>query len=217
VLPYAAFSLFHAMRRSRKSRAGSGGSPVSLQNFIILLLVLLLIINFFDFYLDHFGGNKVPKATKQDMASVPPQKQAIPESKVAAESLKTVTGSLVPAIKKPAPVPLLTADMPPPGEIQIQVLNGCGTPGIAGKVRSALRSQGFDILSFGNANSQNYEKTVIWARSALPFSEQAARRLAHMLGISADQISIQENLGMGDIDVTLILGFDYQTLNLTGR
>jgi len=205
------------MRRSRKSRAGGSGSPVNLQNLMVLLLVLLLIVNFFDFYLDHFGGTKSPKTTKQEMASAPPEKPVITERKAASDSLKTVTGSLVPAVNKPAPAPLLTADMPPPREIQIQVLNGCGTPGIAGKVRSALRSQGFDILSFGNANSQAYEKTVIWARSALPFSELAARRLAHVLGLSADQISIQENPGMGDIDVTLILGSDYQTLNLTGR
>ena len=184
---------------------------------MVLLLVILLIINFFDFYLDHFGGQKSPKTTKQEMTSNAPEKPKATERKAASDSLKTVTGSLVPAIKKPAPVPLLTADLPPPGEIQVQVLNGCGTPGIAGKVRSALRSQGYDILSFGNANSQNYEKTVIWARSALPFSELAARRLAHGLGLSADQISIQENLGMGDIDVTLILGSDFQTLNLTGR
>ena len=204
------------MRRSRKSRTG-GASPVNLQNLTILLLVLLLIVNFFDFYLDHVGDKRNPKTTTQGMASTPHEKPTITERNATSDSLKTVTGSLVPAVNRPAPVPLLTADMPSPGEIQIQVLNGCGTPGIAGKVRSALRSQGYDILSFGNANSQNYEKSVIWARSALPFSELAARRLAHALGLSADQISIHENPGMGDIDVTLILGSDYQMLNLSGR
>ncbi|HEX7342681.1 MAG TPA: LytR C-terminal domain-containing protein, partial [bacterium] len=146
-----------------------------------------------------------------------PEKPTATGKKATADSLKTVTGSMVAALNKPAPAPLLTADMPPPSEIQIQVLNGCGTPGVAGKVRGVLRQRGFDVLSFGNANSQSYEGTVIWARSELPFSELAARRLANSLGISADQVSIHENLGMGDIDVTLILGSDYQKLNLTAR
>jgi hypothetical protein len=206
------------MKKARKTGSRSGGSPANLQNLIVLLLVLLLVVNFFHLYLDHFGEKQVPQIKKQEMASsATPQQTSSKGSQAPTDSAKTTKGSMVPALSQPAPVPLLTADMPKPSEVQVQVLNGCGTPGVAGKIRGVLRQRGFDVLSFGNAGSQNYDKTQVVARSQLPFSELAARRLAHSLGISADQISVQENLGLGDIDVTLILGTDHQKLKVAAE
>jgi len=46
-------------------------------------------------------------------------------------------------------------------EITLQVLNGCGIPGLARDVRNALIEKGFDVLSFDNAEKFLYEKTVI--------------------------------------------------------
>ncbi len=46
-------------------------------------------------------------------------------------------------------------------DITLQVLNGCGKPGLAREVRNALIEKGFDVLSFDNAEKFLYEKTVI--------------------------------------------------------
>jgi len=205
------------MRKPHKSRPRSGGgsSPVSLQNLIVLLLVILIIINFYHLYLDHLTGKNKSAALQQRIAAAQPEKPATASEKPFRDTLKVSPGSMVaPSVQKPAPAPLLTADLPAPGEVQIQVLNGCGIPGVASRVRSVLRERGFDVLSFGNAQKQDYARTVVIARSELPFSERAARRVANSLGISADQVSVQTDLGLGDVDVTLILGSDYQKLNL---
>lgn len=45
--------------------------------------------------------------------------------------------------------------------LQVEVLNGSGTPGLAGKVASLLRSDGYGITSTGNADTFDYTDTVI--------------------------------------------------------
>jgi len=45
--------------------------------------------------------------------------------------------------------------------------------------------------------------------------ELAARRVANALGITVDQIKIQEDPHLVDTDVTLILGADHTRLNLS--
>jgi len=78
----------------------------------------------------------------------------------------------------------------------------------------SLRKRGFDVLTFGNAQAQDYSQTVVIARSALPQGELAARRVANALGVTVDQIQIKEDPNLVDTDVTLILGADHTKLNL---
>ena len=47
----------------------------------------------------------------------------------------------------------------------IEVLNSCGEPGAAAKVRTFLRENGFDVVSFGNDLLQNYDETIIVLRN----------------------------------------------------
>ena len=47
----------------------------------------------------------------------------------------------------------------------IEVLNSCGEPGAAAKMRSFLRSNGFDVVSFGNDRLQNYDETIVVLRN----------------------------------------------------
>lgn len=47
----------------------------------------------------------------------------------------------------------------------IEVLNSCGEPGAAAKMRTFLRQNGFDVVSFGNDMLQNYEETILVLRN----------------------------------------------------
>ena len=48
---------------------------------------------------------------------------------------------------------------------RIEVLNGCGMPGAAGKVADFLREKSFDVKNIGNAKSWNYPFTIIVSRT----------------------------------------------------
>jgi hypothetical protein len=43
----------------------------------------------------------------------------------------------------------------------IKVLNGSGTPGVAARTVNRLKNEGFKITGFGNADSFNYQETLI--------------------------------------------------------
>ena len=47
----------------------------------------------------------------------------------------------------------------------IEVLNSCGEVGAAAKMRTYLRENGFDVVSFGNDRLRNYDETVIVLRN----------------------------------------------------
>jgi LCP family protein required for cell wall assembly len=48
-----------------------------------------------------------------------------------------------------------------PGQVNVAVFNGSGTPGLAGKTGTALQSAGFVVASTGNADKNDYTKTEI--------------------------------------------------------
>ncbi|MGF1671109.1 MAG: LytR C-terminal domain-containing protein [Balneolaceae bacterium] len=94
--------------------------------------------------------------------------------------------------------------------IQIEVLNGCGIPGLATKYTSSLRRFGFDVVETGNFDNFDLENTLIISRTG---NLENARRVARALGVSEDQI-ITERSPDFYLDVTIVLGSDYTTLNL---
>lgn len=94
--------------------------------------------------------------------------------------------------------------------IQLEVLNGCGVPGLATAFTGTLRSYGFDVVETGNFDHFNVENTYVIARTG---KIDNARRLASAIGIS-DEFIIRETSGDFYLDVTLVLGSDYETLNL---
>ena len=48
---------------------------------------------------------------------------------------------------------------------RIEVLNGCGIPGAAGKVADFLREKQFDVKNIENALSWNYPHTIVASRT----------------------------------------------------
>lgn len=74
---------------------------------------------------------------------------------------------------KPTPTPTATAAPTPTPvlettkkeELSIQVLNGSGTPGEAGKMKTFLEKKGYTVKDTGNADNYDYEATEIQIKS----------------------------------------------------
>jgi hypothetical protein len=94
--------------------------------------------------------------------------------------------------------------------IQIEVLNGCGVPGIATRFTNALRNNGFDVVDSGNFESFDVRETIVIDRSG---NLDHARRIARALGISEQNI-IRETSPNFYLDATVVIGADYEKLKL---
>jgi hypothetical protein len=92
--------------------------------------------------------------------------------------------------------------------IRVEVLNGCGDPGVAEKVTDWLRDKGFDIVYYGNADSFDYKETLLFDRSGRP---EFARDVGTVLGCERIERKFD---GLLLLDVTVIVGKDWRTLNL---
>ncbi len=93
--------------------------------------------------------------------------------------------------------------------IQLEVLNGCGESGIANNFTSLLRDNGFDVVETGNFERFDVENTFIISRGP---STTNAQRVAAALGVNNTYI-IREESPDFYLDVTVVLGKDYQSLN----
>ena len=86
----------------------------------------------------------------------------------------------------------------------MEVLNGAGEAGAASRVTRALRDAGYDVKTYGNAPSYDYEETVVIDRSGVP---GAARSVAEALGVAEVVDELQPSLY---VDATIILGRDWR-------
>ncbi len=93
--------------------------------------------------------------------------------------------------------------------IQIEVLNGCGIAGIANSYTGLLRANGFDVVETGNFDHFDLEETIVISRSGVMDN---ARRVAEALGIDEVNVLREESPDFF-LDVTVVIGHDYETLN----
>lgn len=94
--------------------------------------------------------------------------------------------------------------------IQLEVLNGCGVPGLANEFTSTLRQNGFDVVETGNFKNFDMQNTVVIARN---FDSKNAKRVADALGIKQENVFIEASEDFY-LDATVVIGSDYKTLNL---
>jgi len=94
--------------------------------------------------------------------------------------------------------------------IQLEVLNGCGVPGLANDFTSTLRQNGFDVVETGNFKNFDMQHTVVIGRN---FDAENAHRVADALGISPENIFIEASKDYY-LDATVVIGSDYQSLKL---
>ena len=97
----------------------------------------------------------------------------------------------------------------PPSTVQVQVLNGAGIRGLAGQTSEVLAGVGFEMVDPGDADSTQYERTVIrYAKG----QEGAARTVAAYLDSGAELQPVNE---VATGDVVVILGRDFTQVNTT--
>ncbi len=94
--------------------------------------------------------------------------------------------------------------------IQLEVLNGCGIPGIATRFTDRLREYGFDVVESGNFDHFNVDKSFIISRSG---QMENAMRVAKAIGIPEQNV-IREASPDFYLDVTIVIGSDFESLNL---
>jgi hypothetical protein len=91
-------------------------------------------------------------------------------------------------------------------EIEVQILNGNGVPGIGQEVAQRLIPHGFRVLLTGNAQRLNYKTTLIVAYDSSPEGRAAAQRAKDLLGVGEVQVSVQRQ---GIVDLTIVVGRDF--------
>ena len=102
-----------------------------------------------------------------------------------------------------------TAERPPPparGKIQLEVLNGCGRPGIAERATRTLVGLGFDVVRSANADRFDHDRTVVIDRSG---RTGRAREVALALGCGSPARELRPD---AYVDATVIIGRDYESL-----
>lgn len=102
-----------------------------------------------------------------------------------------------------------TPESPLPVErkvIRVEVLNGCGTAGLARKVTDFLRIKGFDVVNVGNAENFEFPETIVVDRVG---DMTTAWKVARAMGV--DNVIQQKDPDLL-LEVTLILGKDYKDL-----
>ena len=97
-------------------------------------------------------------------------------------------------------------------DIQIEILNGCGEPGLAAKFSDLLRKKRVDVVRSENADHFEYDKTILIQRNENIF---AIKHVVDALGFNMDNpeqvfMGIDPNL---DVDLTLIIGKDFRTIS----
>jgi hypothetical protein len=91
-------------------------------------------------------------------------------------------------------------------EIQVQILNGNGVPGIGQEVARRLIAHGFRVLLTGNAQRLDYKRTLIVTYDSSPEGQAMAERARELLGVGEVQVAAQPQ---DIVDLTIVVGRDF--------
>ena len=92
--------------------------------------------------------------------------------------------------------------------LQIEVLNGCGEPGLGQDVADRLRRLGHDVVRVDDAPGSGFARTVVVDRRG---RDRLSRGLARRIGPCP---VVLERTEAPKVDLTLIVGADYRELAL---
>ena len=106
--------------------------------------------------------------------------------------------------------------------LTVEVLNGTAVNGLAGRTAEILRSFGYDVISIGNADRNNYESTVVIHRSG---DENMVKDFADVIrctNIRSEVVSKDdENAGSQNMeysaDITLLIGRNFNGRYVVGN
>ena len=95
-----------------------------------------------------------------------------------------------------------------PSSISIAILNGSGIGGLGKKLADQLRADGYVIKHVGNAESFDYDVTVLRTHTAVPL---AGERLRSDIRLAGATITPAPETTPSGTDVTVVIGRDYAT------
>lgn len=93
----------------------------------------------------------------------------------------------------------------------VEILNGCGDKGIAGKLSDFMRSHRMDVVRAENADNFDYTQTMIIQKNE---NVSALESTASALGFDVhdrNRVLIKPDPA-SDVDLTIIIGRDYASL-----
>ena len=105
--------------------------------------------------------------------------------------------------------------------LTVEVLNGTAITGLAGRTAELLRNFGYDVISIGNADRNDYDHTLITHRSG---DESMMRGLAEVIRCRNIRSEVIANDGQDDpsqveykADITLLIGRNFNGRHVTGN
>ncbi len=94
--------------------------------------------------------------------------------------------------------------------IQVEVLNGCGAPGVGKQITNFLRDHGFDVVNVGNYDNFNVNYTYAIDRKSLDkiYANEVAKSMGIKLETGVAAILNSEKI----LHVSIVIGHDYKDL-----
>ena len=89
-------------------------------------------------------------------------------------------------------------------EVNIEILNGSGNPGQAQSLRNFFLEYEFNVVHYGNALRNDYQKTMVIDRIGRP---SLAKRIADIINCREVYTRIDKTLL---VDITIIIGNDFE-------
>ena len=99
----------------------------------------------------------------------------------------------------------------PGSQLTVEILNGCGVPGVAAKVENYLRHQSCDVVATGNYQTYDVGKTFLIDRqhSGMVFANEVAQKLK--LPLNSHTV-VPMMSPERQVQVTVVIGKDYKKL-----
>lgn len=98
-----------------------------------------------------------------------------------------------------------------PQVVRLEVLNGCGASGIGKKFADFLEKNGYKAMNVDNFDNFDMPNTIIIDRRSK--NKLNGIRVAETLGLPTAAVIYQEK-DLPDIDVTIVIGKDYEKIKV---
>jgi hypothetical protein len=103
---------------------------------------------------------------------------------------------LVTTLRSRGPAPSSAPDT----SLRIEILNGCGSPGVADRVALILRRAGYQVERTGNADHFHYGEDLVVARRV------SLARVLPLARLLDGAQAVEQQIPGYDVDVTVVVG-----------
>ncbi len=169
--------------------------------------LLALANSFVDMPKDGLIAKQVPYVTDENLGGDAGD-VLIPDDNVKMQYVESML--LNPPVPTPSPDPAAVAAIRP-ADVRVDVENGTGIPGAAGRVATLLKQKGFAIGEIGNADRADVETTELREHSRIAFAGIKVRNALGKSAAAAQVVPVSDTPPPGTAtpsDVTIIVGQD---------